>query len=433
MGGANAGHTILINGHKYVFHLIPSGILHDKYGKINVIGNGVVVHFPILMQEFSFLEKEKKSYNGLRISGDAHVTTPIDLVMEVVSELEKGKDKIGTTMRAIGPTYADKAARIGVRINDLYNKDFFAKKLKEKISIADALIRGKFHKSYGRLRVELEKLEKEKKIPFPLSGFLTEKGFDLERIVGKWRGYAKRIKEFVTNTQKLMRENYNNGKKILPEGAQGLLLDIDHGTYPFVTSSNCSAAGVISGAGMPPDAVDLVLGIAKMFYITRVGGGPLITEIFGEEADRIRERGGEYGASTGRPRRVGWLDLVALKYAIGINGPNIISTKTDVLDEMQKIKLCTDYTYDGPKQWANGREYRKGDIIDDFPADARILQFCKPNYVMTSGWMQDTSKIRSYDKLPVKERWLFDYVEKETGARIRIVSVGPDRKQTIIR
>jgi len=461
-GGANAGHTIYINGKKYIFHLLPSGILHDNVGKLNIMGNGVVLYLPILNSELNILDEEGKTYNGLRISGNAHVTTPVDIIREIASEMHRKKTKIKTTTRGIGPTYAEKARRgSGIRVNDLYNKDVFVKKLNEKIATLDALLKGKFGVSYYSIIRTVKGLEKKNKIPFNLSNFLNNDGFNFDYIVSQWREFADKIDTFVTNTQLLINENYRNGKNILLEGAQGLLLDVDQGTYPYVTSSNCSAAGLASGAGIPPDVIDLILGITKMFYMTRVGGGPFPTELgdekmyenLTEKTEReqydlgdllldnrdmskgayMRIKGGEYGASTGRPRRTGWLDLVALRYAVAINGPNIVSTKTDVLDEFDEIKLCTHYHYHGPTVKADGRWYNSGDLVHDFPNDAFVLQNCKPVYITMEGWKWDTSQIRDYKELPVKKKAIFDVVERITGAKIRIVSVGKEREQTIIR
>jgi adenylosuccinate synthase len=448
-GGANAGHTIVINGREYIFHLIPSGILHDDKKKINIIGNGTVLYLPLLVDELKTLKKENKGYDGLRISDCSHITTPDDIIMEFASELSKGKGAVGTTMRGIGTTYADKISRIGIRASDLSDRDninIFSAKLREKTSVADALLKGKYKLSYSELREKLAELEK--KIPFQLAKFVNDSGFEHELITKEWMSMYHHISQFVTNTQLLIKQEYDKGKKILLEGAQGLLLSIDHGTYPYVTSSDCSAAGLASGVGIPPNAVDRVFGIAKMFYMTRVGEGPFPTEIASKAGDGrkddekdydtaellknakegndsslrryIRIKGSEYGASTGRPRRIGWLDLVALRYAIAINGPDVITTKTDVLDNLDEIKLCTHYT-------------NRDGQINNFPSDANALSHCSPVYKTMPGWKCDTSGITDYNDLPENKRKIFEFVENSTGGKIRIVSVGPDRNKTIIR
>jgi adenylosuccinate synthase len=325
--------------------------------------------------------------------------------------------------------------------------DIFNKKLREKTSIADALLKGKYNLSYSELKEKLAELEK--RLPFQLSKFVSDSGFEHDLITREWLSLQNHISQFVTNTQLLIKKEYDKGKNILLEGAQGLLISIDHGTYPYVTSSDCSAAGLASGVGIPPNIVDRIYGITKMFYMTRVGGGPFPTEIGTEVGDGrkdeekahdsekllksakegddsclrryIRIKGSEYGASTGRPRRIGWLDLVALRYAVAINRPEIITTKTDVLDELDEIKLCTHYTDRG------GRK------IYDFPSDANALSHCSPVYKTMPGWKCDTSGITDYNDLPAEKKAIFDFVEKQTGARISIVSVGPDRNKTIIR
>lgn len=455
-GGNNAGHTIVTGDEKFAFNLIPSGIVHDSEGKLNVIGNGVVLNPAILTREMDALDARGKTYNGLRISGCAHLITPDEMILEAA--LEEAKEKpIGTTMRAIGPTYASKAYRTGVRVNDMFDRDHFARAYTDKFTqnISTAL------NACGIPTSRIEEIIRSEKFR-QRSGIRLER-LDPDDIIEIYMHFAEKLRQFATNTQHLVAEALRNGKKVLGEGAQGAMLDIDHGTYPFVTSSNCTGAGLASGMGIPPTAIDFLVGVAKMFYKTRVGRGPFPTEEGNEDAykhltreteaaqhplEECREKalagdslemgrylriaGDEYGTTTGRPRRTGWLDLVVLRYAIGLNGPNVISTKTDVCDQLPEIRICNAYRYTGPET-ANGSETLiPGDIIRVFPQDYRILEHCKPVYETFPGWMCDTSGIRDVKDLPPEKAALFKKVEQDTGCRILIHSVGPKREQTII-
>ncbi len=470
-GSNNAGHTIRIGDKEYIFHLIPSGILHDKEGKENIIANGVLLNPAVLSHEMSILAREGMTYNGLRISSAAHLTTPDDLVMDAVKERIRGKGNIGTTLRGVGPGYSSKMAREGVRVGHLFNTDEFAKRFRAKFE-KNMKIMGAF----GITESDVAEIMQSSK--FRENGKFRVNRPNVDDIISEYMIFADELKQFVTNTQVLIDRRRREGKRILLEGAQGLLLSIDHGTYPYVTSSDCSASGLASGSGIPPNAVDLVLGIAKMFYMTRVGGGPFPTEFILEEvvnggipkdvlrgASDVRPRewekacysreatlreiangdqnalsrycrveGGEYGATTGRPRRTGWLDLVALKYAVAINGPDIISTKTDVLDHLEKIKLCVAYEYQGPAIFSpdQGKFIQKGDRIETFPTDPWILENIKPIYIEMDGWMKDTSGIMDKKDLPENMKKIYKKVEELTGANIRIASVGADREQTVI-
>ncbi len=388
-GGNNAGHTIVVNKKKYIFHLIPSGIFHD--GKMCCIGNGVVVDPKVLLEEIDRL----KAYNieisphKLCISERAHVIMPYHKRIDIAREKKKGKKRIGTTGRGIGPCYEDKAARTGIRIIDLIDKKPFLKKLKERIE------------------------EKN----FYLTQYLHDEPVSFKEIADTYTKYGEVLRPYVGNVTQLLWQAKDKGKNILFEGAQGTHLDIDHGTYPYVTSSNTLAGNICAGAGFPITAIDTIIGVCKA-YTTRVGGGPFLTELKGTFEDSLRERGGEYGATTGRPRRCGWLDLVAIKQSIRLNGVQQLAiTKLDVLTGLEKIKICIDYQYNGKK-------------MEFLPVETDISAKYTPIYETLPGWKEDLQA--DWDSLPKAARDYLDYINQFTGVPLSIISIGPRREETIL-
>lgn len=390
-GGANAGHTVVSKDRKFVFHLIPSGILHD--GKMNVLGNGVVVDPGGLLEEMeSFVSRGVKIDNSnFLISGKAHVVMPYHKAFEAADE-KKRTAKIGTTMRGIGPCYMDKMARTGIRMMELVDFDRFAAKVRDVLP--------------GKNRVLTQAFDAE-----PL---------DENQILDEYKVYAEKLEPFVRYAGSIVRKALRDDRRVFFEGAQGALLDIDHGTYPFVTSSNSCAVGIPAGAGVSPNAVGNILGVAKA-YTTRVGEGPFPTEIHGGIGDHIQQVGGEVGATTGRPRRCGWLDGVALRYTVELNGVQQLAiTKLDVLGDLETLKICT--AYDTPK----GR-------FDEFPADMELLNEVTPVFEEFPGWKSDITGIRSMEDLPDNAINYLKAIARIAGAEIDIVSLGPDREQTLFR
>lgn len=388
-GGANAGHTLVINNEKFVFHLIPSGIMHP--GKVCVIGNGIVLDPGLFFDEISELSKKGISVNGnLFISDRAHLVFPYHKKLDLLMEKQKGDSMIGTTGRGIGPCYTDKVARTGIRVTELYHKEYFKKKLEKVIE------------EKNKLFVNLYDSE-------PVSW---------KEIYEEYCMYADKMKPFVCDTVELMAKAIDENKKILFEGAQGTLLDVDFGTYPYTTSSNASACGVSSGIGVSAKHVHNVLGVMKA-YTTRVGSGPFPTELDGEIGEHLRKKGGEFGATTGRPRRCGWLDALATKYSARINDiDSAIVTKLDVLDDQETIKICTSYR-SGNKTYNN------------FPADLDALDECVPVYEEVPGWMEDTSKARRMEDLPQNAINYIQTIERILDIKIKMVSVGPERSEVI--
>lgn len=389
-GGNNAGHTVIVGKEKYIFHLLPSGILHP--GKICVIGDGVVVDPEVLLKEIQFL-KEKGLFKpeDLLISKNAHLIMPYHRKLDVARERLRGENKIGTTGRGIGPAYEDKVSRCGIKCGDLLNEEDF------------------------RLKLKANLMEKNHYI----KNILHEEGFEIHEIYHTYMSIASQISMLIKNTSKFLSEAIDFKRKILFEGAQGTLLDIDHGTYPFVTSSNTVAGEAAIGSGIGPSRIDKVVGITKA-YATRVGEGPFPSELKGDDANWLREQGGEYGATTGRPRRCGWFDAVAARYAARINGlDGLVVTKLDVLDKVEKIKICTGYKYNGKK-------------LDDFPSESSILFKCEPVYETFDGWMAPTCGIKSFDKLPKKAQEYIKKLEALTGVEVIIISVGASREDSIM-
>jgi adenylosuccinate synthase len=387
-GGGNAGHTVVVGGEKFVLHLIPSGILHRS---TCVIANGVVVDLIQLLEEMEELQRRNvKIGKNLFLSDRSHVVMPYHKFLDKYSEA--GKQKIGTTQRGIGPCYADKAARKGIRVADLYNAEFF------------------------RERVFSFTEEKNK----VLAALYGAPPLDARRIVDEYRGYAERLKPFVADTVELVNEEIDAGRRVLFEGAQGSLLDIDFGTYPYVTSSNSDACGISAGTGVPPKKIGTILGVAKA-YCTRVGEGPFPTELSDALGERLRETGGEYGATTGRPRRCGWFDGVTSRHAVRINGiEEVAITKLDVLSGLDEIKFAVAYRCDGV-------------TTERMPSVTSELGKCEPVYETFKGWKDELSKVRQFDDLPRAAKMYLNFVERYLKVKVTMISVGKDREKTILR
>jgi len=390
-GGANAGHTVKVGDKTTVLHLIPSGILHPN--TICIIGNGVVLDPVALMDEIKLLESEGIQVNGrLFISQNAHLIMPYHKLLDKAMEEKQGINRIGTTGRGIGPAYVDKVNRKGIRIVDLLYRDQFEKKLRLNIQEKNDIIRH----LYGK------------------------KPLNVEDIVEEYLNFDRAIDQYIKDVSIYLNDAIDEGKNVLLEGAQGTLLDVDHGTYPFVTSSNPSSGGACIGVGIGPTKISGIIGVIKA-YTTRVGQGPFPTELHGDEGDFLRKEGHEFGATTGRPRRCGWFDSVIARYAIRINGiDSIAMTKLDVLDKSEKIKVCT--------------AYRCNDkIVEEFPTDLQLLDQCEPIYEEVKGWQESTSDIRNWDDLPSKAKDYLHYIELLIKKPIKIISVGSGREQTIFK
>lgn len=388
-GGDNAGHTIVIDGKKFKLHLIPSGIFFKE--KISVIGNGVVVNPKSLVKEIKYLHDEGVTTDNLRISDRAHVILPYHIQLDQLQEDAKGDNKIGTTIKGIGPAYMDKAARVGIRIADLLDKEIFAERLKINLEEKNRL----FQKMYDST---------------PLS---------FDEIFEEYYAYGQQIKQYVTDTSVILNDALDAGKRVLFEGAQGVMLDIDQGTYPFVTSSNPVAGGVTIGSGVGPSKINKVVGVCKA-YTSRVGDGPFPTELFDATGDRIREIGKEYGTTTGRPRRVGWFDSVVMRHSRRVSGiTNLSLNSIDVLSGLDTVKICVAYDLDGQR-------------IDHYPASLEQLKRCKPIYEEMPGWQEDITGVRSLDELPENARNYVRRIGELVGVRISTFSVGPGREQTNI-
>ena len=386
-GGHNAGHTVYVRGQKFVLHLIPSGILHP--GVSCVIGNGVVVDPQALFAEVDELAGLGIDVTGrLFVSERAHLILPYHRELDLLSEARRGERKIGTTSRGIGPAYEDKIARRGIRVSDLSNPAVLEDGVRENVKARNQIIK--------------------------------DTTLDWRQVYDQLLACGERMRPWIVDASVMLNTAIGEGRAVLFEGAQGTLLDIDHGTYPFVTSSNASAGGVCTGLGVPPKAVGTVLGVVKA-YTTRVGEGPLPTELLGDMGDRLRESGQEYGASTGRPRRCGWYDAVAVRFSARVSGIDQLAlTKLDVLDGLESISLCI--------------AYRCGDrVVQDFPADLTVLAACEPIYEELPGWSAPTRGARSYDDLPREAQAYVRRLEEVTGVPAAIISTGSDREETIVR
>lgn len=390
-GGANAGHSIVLKGERYVLHLIPSGILHPQ--TTCIIGNGVVLDPEVLFQEIEFLASKGINVSGrLLISHRAHLIMPYHKLLDQAQEDQSALEKIGTTGRGIGPAYVDKVNRSGIRIVDLLDQDTLIHKIQMNINQKNQIL----EKIYQRERL------------------------DAEMIMQQYLSFDKKMDSFITDTSIFLNEAIRNNKRILIEGAQGTFLDIDFGTYPYVTSSNPIAGGACIGLGIGPTRIDQVIGIVKA-YTTRVGHGPFPTEFSEQMSQQMRELGAEFGSTTGRPRRCGWFDAVMVSYATKINGFDYLAlTKLDVLDSLAEIKICIAYNL-GQKR------------ITNFPADIKTLENCIPEYITIPGWNTSTQHVRTYHDLPINAKRYVELLEKIIGIPIAVISVGPDREQTIFK
>lgn len=388
-GGNNAGHTVVVDGQEYKLHLLPSGMLYS--GKLCVVGNGVVVDPQVMLQEIKGMQDKGIATSGLRLSNRAHLIMPYHRLLDEVEEESRGDHKIGTTKRGIGPCYMDKNARCGIRVCDLLEPEEFSEKLARNLEAKNHLLKA----VYG---VE---------------------GFDFETVKKEYLGYAEQLRPYIADTSAILNDNIKAGKKVLFEGAQATLLDLDHGTYPYVTSSHPIAGGACIGAGIGPTKINKVVGVVKA-YSTRVGEGPFPTELHDEVGNHIREEGHEYGTTTGRPRRCGWLDGCIVRYAGYVSGIDYMAiTRLDILDKLPKIKLCVAYKYNGQ-------------LINEYPASLNVMSKVEPVYEELPGWQEPTSHIRSYQDLPLNARRYIERLSEVSGIAIGMVSVGPGREQTII-
>lgn len=386
-GGNNAGHTIKFDGVTYKLHLIPSGIFYKE--KTCVIGNGMVVDPKALVTELAYLHERNVSTDNLRISNRAHVILPYHLKLDEVEEERKGANKIGTTKKGIGPPYMDKAARIGIRVADLLDREVFEEKLARNLEEKNRL---------------LEKM-------------YDAEGFKIEDILDEYYEYGQEVKKYVVDTSVVLNDALDEGRRVLFEGAQGVMLDIDQGTYPFVTSSNPVAGGVTIGSGVGPTKIQHVVGVSKA-YTTRVGDGPFPTELHDEIGDQIREVGREYGTTTGRPRRVGRFDSVVVRHARRVSGITDLSLNSiDVLTGIEKLKICVAYKLNG-------------EITEEFPASLKELAKCEPVYEEMPGWTEDITGVKNLSELPENARHYLERISQLTGIPLSIFSVGPDRSQT---
>ncbi len=390
-GGDNAGHTVYVGDEKFVLHLLPSGVLQCK-GKC-IIANGVVVNPKAFIKEVEEIESRGMKTDHIFISRRAHVIMPYHIMLDTYREEEKGGTEIGTTKKGIGPCYEDKIARVGIRMVDLLNPEILREKIEKNLRVKNAL----FEKYFERETLSVDDIYNE----------FVEIG--------------KKLQDRIVDTEVELNEAIRDGKNVLFEGAQALMLDIDFGTYPFVTSSSPSTGGVCAGAGVPPTLLQNLIGVAKA-YTTRVGNGPFPTELDNDLGEEIRKIGHEYGATTGRPRRTGWLDLVSLKHATMINGiNNLVITKLDVLSGISPLKIATKY------------KTEDGKIIDYFTSSTTKLYNYEPIYEELEGWTEDISQARSYDELPDNAKKYIEFIENYLGINVYLVSVGPERSQNIIR
>ena len=388
-GGNNAGHTVVIGDQKYALHLLPSGILSPNC--IPVIGNGVVIDPAVLLEEIKGLNERGVDTSRLKISTNAHLITPYHRTIDKVTERFLGNSKIGTTGRGIGPAYADKINRIGIRVQDLFDPSILKQKLE------------------GALRDKNQVLIK----------VFNRKGIEVDEVLKEYLDYAEALSQYVTDTSLLLNKALDNGDVVLLEGSQGTLLDVDHGTYPFVTSSNPTAGGAATGSGIGPTKISKVIGIVKA-YTTRVGSGPFPTELFDEDGERLRTIGGEFGTTTGRSRRCGWYDSLIARYAVRINGlTDLFLTKLDVLTGWERIPVCVAYEIDGNR-------------VDELPSSQTDFHHAKPIYEFLPGWSEDISGAKTLKDLPANARAYVQYLESISGAPISAIGVGPGRDQTIV-
>jgi adenylosuccinate synthase len=388
-GGNNAGHTVVNEKGKFQLHLIPSGVCWP--GVYGIIGNGVVVNPDVLLNELTELHSRGVDISRVYISERAHVIMPYHILQDRLEEEARGADAIGTTGQGVGPAYVDKVGRTGIRIGDLLNSETLAPRLKHVLAFKNAL----FTKVYGGKEVAVE------------------------NVLGKCREWAEWLRPHVQSTDQILQEFIEQDQKLLLEGAQGTLLDIDHGSYPYVTSSSSSVGGACTGLGLNPQSIAGVLGVFKA-YSTRVGGGPMPSELHGEIADALREKAHEYGTTTGRPRRVGWFDVVAGRYSRLVNGlTGLVLTRLDILDGFPSVKICVGYRVDGQE-------------MDRFPADTTLLEHCQPIYEELPGWDQPTASATSLSQLPENALAYVRRIEELVGCRVQVISTGPSREETIL-
>jgi adenylosuccinate synthase len=388
-GGNNAGHTVVIGDQKYALHLLPSGILTPSC--IPVIGNGVVIDPAVLLEEIRGLNERGVDTSNLKISTNAHLITPYHRTIDKVSERFLGKAKIGTTGRGIGPAYADKINRIGIRVQDLFDPSILRQKIE------------------GALRDKNQVLIK----------VFNRKGIEIDEVLREYLEYAEILRPYVIDTSLLLNQALDKGETVLLEGSQGTLLDVDHGTYPFVTSSNPTAGGASTGSGIGPTRISRVIGIVKA-YTTRVGSGPFPTELFDEDGEKLRSIGGEFGTTTGRSRRCGWYDAPIARYAVRINGlTDFFLTKLDVLTGWEKIPVCVAYEIEGKR-------------VEELPASQSDFHHAKPIYEYLPGWSEDISKARTLSDLPTNAQKYITFLEEISGAQMSAIGVGPGRDETIV-
>ncbi|MDD3766284.1 MAG: adenylosuccinate synthase [Eubacteriales bacterium] len=389
-GGNNAGHTVEADGVVYKLHLIPSGILNPE--TLCIVGNGVVIDPKGILEEIRQVQDKGISTDNLKIDARAHVIMPYHIALDGLSEAARGKSEIGTTKKGIGPCYMDKAERCGIRMWDLIHPEVFEQKVRENLEIKNKILK----LVYGG------------------------ETFDADEIIAEYKEYAKKLAPYVADTTVLLYNSIKEGKNVLFEGAQGTLLDLDLGTYPYVTSSHPTAGGACIGSGVGPTLIDDCIGIAKA-YTTRVGKGPFPTELFDEVGETIRQKGFEFGTTTGRPRRCGWFDAVIVKYSVRTSGiTKLVINKLDTLSGLDRLKICTGYEKDGK-------------VITEFPADLSELALCKPIYEEMDGWDEDISSVTSFDELPQACKDYVNRIEQLCGAFVWMVGVGPGRTQNIIR
>jgi adenylosuccinate synthase len=391
-GGNNAGHTLVVNGKKHIFHLIPSGILHEP--TVCMIGNGVVIDPSVLIEEIRKLETNGIPVSGkkLIISPRAHVIMPYHKALDIARESRKGKSKIGTTGRGIGPCYEDKVARNGIRMEDLLDKNILLEKLKIILEEKNFLFEHYYH----------------------------QQPFSPEAIAEEYSAYGQKLAPFIGDVSTRLDQAIKEGRHVLFEGAQGTHLDIDHGTYPYVTSSNTISGNICCGSGISPLAINQIIGVAKA-YTTRVGGGPFPTELADELGNWLRDRGGEYGSTTGRPRRCGWFDATMVRVAKRVNGlTSLAITKLDVLTGLKTVMISNGYKHSGHV------------MSDEMPSQVKILEECKPEYVELPGWDEDIRSARRYSDLPPKAKKYIETIEEMVGVPVSIISVGPGREETIV-
>ncbi|WP_072344209.1 adenylosuccinate synthase [Actinomyces urinae] len=389
-GGNNAGHTVVVDGEKYALHLLPAGILTE--GVTPIIGNGVVVDLEVLFQEIDELASRGRDTSRLRISSNAHIIPSYNRLMDRTTEKFLGKRQIGTTGRGIGPTYADKMNRIGLRVQDLFDESILRQKVEGALANKNHLLVKVFNK----------------------------RPVDVDEVVAELLSYADRVRPMVVDASLLVNDALDEGKTVLFEAGQATMLDIDHGTYPFVTSSNATAGGACTGAGVGPTRITSVVGVTKA-YTTRVGEGPFPTELFGDEGDELRARGGEFGVTTGRPRRTGWFDAVVGRYATRVNGlTDLVVTKLDVLTGYEQIPICVAYEVDGKR-------------MDEMPMNQSDFHHAKPIYEYMPGWSDDITGVRKFEDLPTNAQRYIERLEELSRVRVSVIGVGPSRDAAIVR